>query len=486
MTGQDGRVKNSIGGVARRSELAGRCPETVSLRVPTARPVGRFLRHDDRMYVCRRRLPGRASPTFLPSRSPFKHRPSSTPRRWPRAALCGLVGWATLACAATASASAWSVQALPPAVSPTGTLSAVSCISVRACVAVGFSAAGGDAQHPLVERWNGNRWSIQPTPSAHNAALSGVSCTSSRACTAVGASSYTRTLVERWDGRSWSVQRTPWLSYPGTLSSVSCTSRSACTAVGFTYGIQPQSRALVEQWNGRRWRTAKTQGPLGDVSELDGVSCTSATDCRAVGFRSFGDCLNDSGTCIYAALAEHWDGSRWSRERIPKPGGAQLSAVSCTSTAACTAVGSSDAGDSVVVWWNGSRWSRQMLPRPRGSPLAISCSSARSCTVVGPGAGQVERLNGARWKLESIPPVPGSRAAALLGVSCPSRTACVAVGDFTTDAGQKVTLAARRSRSGWTVQQTPNGTITTTSNELTGASCTSPTACIVVGAPRAP
>jgi hypothetical protein len=62
------------------------------------------------------------------------------------------------------------------------------------------------------------------------------------------------------------------------------------------------------------------------------VSCTSPTICTTVGFS------NADGTTVAAV----WDGLTWANEVTPNPSGAAaiLSAVSCTPTEACTAVGS--------------------------------------------------------------------------------------------------------------------------------------------------
>ena len=59
----------------------------------------------------------------------------------------------------------------------------------------------------LAERWNGQRWAIQPTPNrtaAPGSELSSVACPSLTMCIAVGSAQYaggtSATLVERWNG----------------------------------------------------------------------------------------------------------------------------------------------------------------------------------------------------------------------------------------------------------------------------------------------
>jgi hypothetical protein len=95
-------------------------------------------------------------------------------------------------------------------------------------------------------RWNGTSWSIQPTPnpsSPGGGTLNWVACPSQRDCTAVGAAADrtgnpSATLAERWNGTRWSIQPTPNpAGVQGVrLEGVACTSPSACTAVGGSFG----------------------------------------------------------------------------------------------------------------------------------------------------------------------------------------------------------------------------------------------------------
>ena len=112
-----------------------------------------------------------------------------------------------------AAAASWTAEPIPGPVVPSGGLSAVSCVLVRSCMAV-----GGGPDGPLAERWNGAVWTLQSLPGGVGGGLSEISCSSSTACAAVGAiTTITRVgsgshitsvpLVERWDGRRWSVER---------------------------------------------------------------------------------------------------------------------------------------------------------------------------------------------------------------------------------------------------------------------------------------
>jgi hypothetical protein len=216
----------------------------------------------------------------------------------------------------------WAIEPTPALAGASATLLfGVSCPAVRSCVAVGSVTDHSGITVPLVERWDGSRWSIQPTPTRTVARrgrvsyLAAVSCSSTRACVAVGHSGNSlgttgTTLVEQWEGRRWRLVRTPGRAGAKVsfLSGVSCTSSVACTAVGHTVEGSGLATTLAERWDGSRWALQPTPTPLTTPSvQLTGVSCPAPTSCMAVGFFTV--------TGFDVLLAERWDGSRWSIER---------------------------------------------------------------------------------------------------------------------------------------------------------------------------
>src|SRR5207302_2421548 len=69
---------------------------------------------------------------------------------------------------------------------------------------------------------------------------------------------------------------------------------------------------------------------------LQGVSCTAADACVAVGF-------NSGSWTTSATLIEGWDGNTWSIQAAPSPGTmAGFRAVFCPAAGACVATGASD------------------------------------------------------------------------------------------------------------------------------------------------
>jgi hypothetical protein len=324
---------------------------------------------------------------------------------------------------------------LEPPVNPRGRLAsnlfAVSCAAAHACMAAGI--ASNDAvglQVTLAESWNGTRWSVSPTPrrlSATNESLfNAVSCVSAADCTAVGyfGTGTEHFLIEHWNGRRWNLPPAPDIS--GSLSGVSCTSPTACTAVG---------GGIAETWNGTTW-SAQTL-PAGAIA----VSCSAADACTAVG----------------GLTALRWDGTNWTVQTVPSPAGGSnfaLSSVSCPSATSCTAVGNGHIGGAgfwsmLAVAWDGTDWTIQPTPQASSArslfPRAVSCTTAAACIAV----GKVRRLgvqhtvalhwNGTDWTIQPTPLMRNAAVPILNGVSCRSATACTAVGWWNNKQGQALT-----------------------------------------------
>ena len=396
---------------------------------------------------------------------------------------------------ASASGSGWSKVPSPNPVAPTGQLFWVSCPGVSMCMAVGTYVDPSGAGVSLAERWDGARWSELPIPNPPGAAVStllGLSCTSSSACTAVGAyidsSSTSHAFAERWDGATWSVQSIP--EPPGSqntfLNAVSCSSASSCTAVGTFGDSSGAGVALAERWNGTSWAVQSTPNPSGaQSSSFSGVSCTSSTACIAVGSSNLG------------TLAEQWNGTAWSIQSTPSPGQSpSLLSVSCTSSSACIAVGiytdSSGAPDvTLAEQWNGAKWTVKSTPNPSGSQHAflnsVSCSSSSACTAVGAsfdssGAASTlaERWDGSKWRLQATSNVPGGSGGLLIGVACPGASACIAVGFGFDASGTLVTLGQGWDGTQWSLQPTANPEGSRGAQSM-GVACTSTSSCMSVG-----
>lgn len=284
-------------------------------------------------------------------------------------------------------------------------------------------------------------WTVQPMPrpaATDGWFLNGVSCPTATACTAVGRSAGQagRTLAARWDGSTWAIQATP--DPPGTVDAelrrVSCPTARACVAVGSAYGPSGTTM-LAEHWDGATWRIEPVPEPAGSASSrLAGVSCRK-------------------GACVA--------GRRWEIAPVAVPAGVtfiRLADVACSRARTCIAVGDyvAPAGTvTLAMRWDGRRWTVEPTPNPVGAFAAltgVSCPGRRACVAVGPDAPSVapfaERWDGRAWQLEPVLSPPGGGLSSLQAVSCPTRRACTAVG-FSVDAtGATVPLALRWSGRG--------------------------------------
>lgn len=358
-------------------------------------------------------------------------------------------------------------------ISAGGTLLSVSCSRDSSCVAVGDNQTRSGPRALATARDDG-KLRVTATPQGDDAAgalLSAVSCPAADRCVAVGtyftSTGRSRPLAESWNGSRWRTMATPSPKANGgvgsALTGVSCLSFRNCIAVGDN---QTSSGVvtLAEKWDGSRWRILATlNAPKARVSMLNQVACSGARACTAVG--TYTDAANGG-----FALAERWDGAKWSIQAAASVRDATASVlwgVSCPAANACVAVGNSQGGQSLMLTetWDGAAWQIRSAPNPDhglASGLAnVSCHSAAKCTAVGyyqRGSGDyvtlIEAWNGTTWLVQSSPN-RGTRSD-LYGVSCPASKRCFAVGGYTTGSGKRVTLAEVWNGSVWSVQAAPD------------------------------
>jgi hypothetical protein len=283
----------------------------------------------------------------------------------------------------------------------------------------------------------------------------------------------------------WTITSSVNPSSDASLLAVSCTSSTNCVAVG-AWSDESGSQTLTESWDGSNWAYVSSPNQ-GTDDVLNAVSCTTSSDCVAVGSYKNGSSLNQT-------LIESWDGSSWSLVSSPNQGSSlnQLQGVSCTSSSSCQAVGYYLAGSeyqTLIESWDGSTWTIASSP-DQGAGYnflyGVSCTSSSSCQAVGSydqgsvAKTLIESFDGTSWTV-STSPNQGSGDNTLSGVSCTtamSTTSCQAVGNDAQGSVGK-TLVESFDGTSWTVSTSPNQG--NDDNVLRAVSCSSSSSCAAVG-----
>ena len=366
----------------------------------------------------------------------------------------------------------------------------VDCASTSECWATGYSWTGSFYQ-TLTQRWDGTAWTIEPSPNTsatQDNALYGVSCTASD-CWVGGAwfagSDY-QTLIQRWDGNAWSIVPSPngRMMLSNFLSGVTCADASDCWAVG-SYSEGPISETLIERWDGNSWKVVPS--PNTDATDHDllySVDCTSASNCWAVG--------NSLAGSTYTTLAVGWNGDSWSIVASPNVSptrSSRLFDVTCTSMSDCWAVGygsTSTGSQTLIEHWDGSSWvifpSANVDFMPSNILEGVTCLSASECWAVGrtyDGTYRtlIQRWDGGSWTVVPSANMIGAQHSTLNAVTCTLPADCWAVGHFFVD-GTWRALLERWDGSTWTIVTAANPDSQTTLIDVT---CASASHCWAVG-----
>jgi hypothetical protein len=368
----------------------------------------------------------------------------------------GIAGLGVTVAGASAVPGSWSVIASPDATpNLDNTLTAVSCVSASFCMAVG-DADNGSGTDTLAEMWNGAAWTITASPdlpASPGDELTGVSCLSEQFCMASGYAyngSHDVTLIEQWDGAAWSIVSSPdtTASDPNLLRAISCTTTTSCVAVG-TASSNSTFQTLIETWQGpgAGWTiTPSPDSSAGQANQLSGVSCAGGGFCMAIGHYNVGNAPR--------SLAEVWNGGDWSM--VPSPSSVgyqnpQLNGISCTSASFCVAVGTAGSvallAQNLTETWDGGSWS--ITPSPDTSLVdnylqGVSCSTPSSCVAAGYRDGnasyalQALQWDGSAWTMGPTLDAPGPVALGQgAAVSCGAASGCTVVSAYQVGAALK-------------------------------------------------
>jgi hypothetical protein len=340
-----------------------------------------------------------------------------------------------------------------------GILNATAAVASNDVWAVGTVGTGASVSaiqnsEPLIEHFNGTSWSVVKSPlPTFGGELNGVAAVASNNVWAVGQRNSFSTaggfpitipLIEHWDGTRWSVVSSPNPSpvLGAQLLGVAAVSANNIFAVG--------SGDLVEHWNGTKWSIV-TSPVFGAGGTLNGISADSGTDVWAVG-------ANSNGT----PQALHFNGQAWSQVPVAVPANSGQTlpslfhAVTAISPTNVWAVGTSTSNQypfpdtALIEHFDGKSWSIVPSPDPEGSVefagpfglVGIAAISANDIWAVGtfydPKSGLdrplTEHWDGTSWSLVSSANVAGELNV-LSGVTALRDGTVVAVGFATSDGG---------------------------------------------------
>jgi photosystem II stability/assembly factor-like uncharacterized protein len=339
-------------------------------------------------------------------------------------------------------------------------LSRLSCPTTSVCVAAGSCCSQPSIGFVLRTADAGVSWSTVVLPVT--SWPTDVSCPSNSTCVAALNSGATTTSAD--GGATWSSAVT---AAPAGLSGISCPSTTVCFATG---GGSP-GKVYVTTNAGASWSLSfdvATDPLAGSTKSFRAINCPSVSTCNAVGLSGLLATTTDGGT--------HWRTDNTLSN-------ANVTNVSCPTAGTCFAttdtsaiLRSTDTGGDWAVQFGGN-----FSPGPSfsygaaGSYDAISCPSATACFAVG-GYGYVvaTTTGGAAWRKSA----PQGTTDVLLSISCPGASDCYAAG-----------ISPGLDPGG--IEVTHDGGNTWTKHGLIGAdsadamSCPSTTTCFAVGWPGA-
>jgi hypothetical protein len=285
---------------------------------------------------------------------------------------------------------------IPGPTLPSSFVNGVAVISAGDAWVAGtiFSQDGGIPAATLVEHWNGTAWkrvkSPNPGKEFGGSSFRAIAAASAHDVWAGGeqngAGFHSTNLIEHWDGERWSVVPTPRVGTDSLIYGMSAVSASDAWAIG-AY-VDPRlgvAQTLALHWDGASWSVVPTPNSAGNANWLNAVSADGPSDTWAVGQH-----LNSGGPA--GDLIEHWDGTAWSIVPGYQPGGDPpgLNGVAARSPTLVWAVGGQEGPPGSLATfaerWNGTKWKPAVTESPgddSNGAHAVAIVSSRLAWMAG-------------------------------------------------------------------------------------------------------
>ena len=227
-----------------------------------------------------------------------------------------------------------------------------------------------------IEHWDGTTWTQQELPPLDSPRLSQVQAIGPDDVWVLGTDpSADGRLFLHFDGESWSTVDSPSFgAHGGTLRALTAAGPDDVWAVGVRGKGEQGGHAVAEHWDGRRWSVVPTPRTRSTIwTQYENASAVSASDVWVVGFSY--NVVDQVGH----RFVTHWDGSSWSRSRgVKNPSSIRdITAIGPNDVWIAASVGS----QSLMQHWDGSTWSAVPSPGP-GLASAVQALDGSSSTDV--------------------------------------------------------------------------------------------------------
>jgi hypothetical protein len=228
--------------------------------------------------------------------------------------------------------------------------------------AVGFTRLPSFRTAPLLEHWDGNRWSkvpIEPPPGSEYGGLEAITAIAADDMWAVGRGD-DGAVAYHFDGKKWT-PHTKWKHQDGRYLSIFRAVAAVATDDVWAVGAGEGGPIMVH-WDGHAWTIVPPHSGRQDwgVDSLFGVAATGADDVWAAGGYS------ETSTYQHNRLM-HWDGQRWHRVKVRDFGDDEntLNGIDANGPDDIWAVGDftmetdgQHASHRLLLHYDGDRWTR--------------------------------------------------------------------------------------------------------------------------------
>lgn len=324
-----------------------------------------------------------------------------------------------LASSGIATGSIASAAAATQLVPGTFGLNGIACQKVGTCEAVGVSSS---LQSGVVVTVSGGSPG-SPVPVTAAQQLTGIACPSAALCEAVGFNSQEGVVTQIVNGVPGGTQ-----VVPGTevLTAIACTSVTACVAVGYSRdSTTDEADGLVVPVDNGVPGNAE---PVPGVNPLDGIACPSQTTCYAVGNTETAVGAPTSQAGILLPIA---NGVPQTATEVPAT--QALIGVACPKKKVCFATGVSQPTNSgpegAIVRIGNGKPKKTAVIIPQAQQLNdAACATSKLCVAAGNTSSSAEGIIVPLVKGKPSTPQDIDGTYSFNGISCPSSSACEAVG----------------------------------------------------------